>query len=393
MASATLRLGVAGLGRAFMLMLPTLRADPRVRMVAASDPRDEARRQFQAEFGGRAYATVAELCGDPEVDAVYLATPHQFHVEHVVAAARGGKHALVEKPIALTLEECETMIAAARRAGTVLIVGHSHSFDAPILRTRALIRDEEFGRVRMIHALNYTDFLYRPRRPEELDTRQGGGVVFSQGAHQVDIVRLLGGGLVRSLRAQTGAWDPSRPTEGAYSALITFDTGAFATLTYSGYAHYDSDELCGWVGELGFANDPARYGSARAALRHATTMEEEVALKTRRTYGGSSEPERKPIAHNHFGMIVASCERADLRPVASGVQVYADDRTWLVELPAPGIPRVEVIDELYDAVVTHRAPTHGGEWAMATLEVCLAILESSRTGREIALCHQVESAR
>ena len=93
------------------------------------------------------------------------------------------------------------MIAAARHAGVHLIVGHSHSFDAPILRTRALIASGEYGAVRMITALNYTDFLMRPRRPEELDTAQGGGAVFNQAAHQVDIVRLLGGGRVKSVRA------------------------------------------------------------------------------------------------------------------------------------------------------------------------------------------------
>jgi predicted dehydrogenase len=104
------------------------------------------------------------------------------------------------------------------RAGVALIVGPSHSFDAPIARTKMLIDSGTYGRVRMITALNYTDFLYRPRRPEELDTRQGGGVVFSQGAHQVDVARLLAGSPVRSVRAVTGAWDPARPTEGAYTA-------------------------------------------------------------------------------------------------------------------------------------------------------------------------------
>ena len=61
-------------------------------------------------------------------------------------------------------------------------------------RLRALIESGEFGAVRMINAINYTDYLYRPRRPEELDTAQGGGAVFNQAAHQVDIVRLIGGG-------------------------------------------------------------------------------------------------------------------------------------------------------------------------------------------------------
>ena len=116
-----------------------------------------------------------------------------------------------------------------------------------------------FGDVRMINALNYTDYMYRPRRPEELDTAQGGGVVFSQGAHQIDIVRLLGGGKVHSVRAATGAWDPSRPTEGAYAAFLTFDNGAFATVTYSGFAHFDSDEFCDWTGEMGLPKDRGGY--------------------------------------------------------------------------------------------------------------------------------------
>ena len=75
----------------------------------------------------------------------------------------------------------------------------------------------------MITAINYTDFLYRPRRPEELDTAQGGGALFNQAPHQVDIVRLLGGGRVASVRAMTGAGIAARPTEGAYAALLTFD--------------------------------------------------------------------------------------------------------------------------------------------------------------------------
>ena len=120
------------------------------------------------------------------------------------------------------------MIDAAKAAGDALVVGHSHSFDAPVLRARALIESGELARVRMISALNFTDYLYRPRRPEELDTARGGGVIFSQAAHQVDIVRLLGGGRVDSVRALTGNWDAARPTEGAYAALLAFDDGAFA---------------------------------------------------------------------------------------------------------------------------------------------------------------------
>ena len=69
--------------------------------------------------------------------------------------------------------------------------------------------------------------------------------------------------------------------------------------------------------------------------------------------------------------------------------IYADDNRWLDALPSPAVPRSEVIDELYDAMVRDKAPLHSGEWALATLEVCLAMLQSARENRPVVLQHQV----
>ena len=390
-AARQLRLGIAGLGRAFTLMLPTFTGDPRVRLVAAADPRAEARSRFEQDFSARTHGSVEALCEDPDVEAVYIATPHQDHARHVEIAAARGKHVLVEKPMAITLADCARMVEATCKANVRLIVGHSHSFNRPILRTREIVKSGAVGAVRMITALNYTDFLYRPRRPEELVTEQGGGVLFSQAAHQVDVVRLIGGGRVRSVRAATGSWDTARPTEGAYSALLTFESGAAASIVYSGYGHFDSDELTGWIGELGQAKDPAGYGAARRALQAASNAEEEAALKNARNYGGSGyrAAASDPRKHQHFGFVVASCERADLRPLPTGVMVYGDAGAHLDPLAAPKIPRAEVIDEFYDAVVFDKRTVHSGEWALATVEVCLAMLASARENKEIALRHQV----
>ncbi len=385
------RLGVAGLGRAFTLMLPTLLADPGVRLVAAADPRREARERFAADFHGKAYETVEELCGDAAVDAVYVATPHQHHAAHAVLAARCRKHVLVEKPMALSVEEADAMIAAAREGGVRLVVGHSHSFDAPIARARKIVESGELGAVRMITAINFTDFLYRPRRPEELDTAAGGGVLFSQAAHQVDIVRLLGGGLAKSVRTMAGAWDPRRPTEGAYAALLAFEGGAFASLTYSGYGHFDSDEFCGWIGETGARKDPDRYGAARRELAKAPDARAEAGAKAARNYGGASlvKAPAQPPSHEHFGLVVVSCERGDIRPMPSGVVVYGDSERRVEALEKPAVPRAEVLDELCAAVNDGRAPLHGGEWGLATLEVCVAMLRSTRESREVPLARQV----
>jgi phthalate 4,5-cis-dihydrodiol dehydrogenase len=381
MISNPIRIGIAGLGRAFSLMVPAFTRDSRVEIVAGADPRPEARSKFEADFRAKAFDSVEKLAAEPGIDVVYVATPHQCHAAHAIAAAAAGKHVLVEKPMALSLEECRAMIAAARNAGVRLLVGHSHSFDAPILHARRLIDSGRFGRVRMVSALNYTDFLYRPRRPEELDTASGGGVVFNQAAHQVDIVRLLAGSAVACVRALTGAWDPSRPTEGAYSCQLRFRDGGFATLVYSGYAHFDSDEFAGWIGEMGAKKDPAAYGAARRALQG-----DEMQVKNERNFGGPrfALPAEQQ-AHQHFGEVIVSCERADLRPLPTGVMIYADGEQRLEALPPPRVPRAEVIDELCEAVAGGRAPLHGGEWAMATLEVCLAILRSAREGKDVVL--------
>jgi phthalate 4,5-cis-dihydrodiol dehydrogenase len=378
-----LRIGVAGLGRAFTVMLPTFTADPRVTLVAAADPRPGARERFAADFAAKTYETVEALCADPAVEIVYVATPHQHHAGHVALAAQHGRHVLVEKPMALTLEDCAAMIASASAAGVHLIVGHSHSFDAPILRTRALIQSGAFGVVRMIHALNYTDFFYRPRRPEELDTAQGGGAIFNQAAHQVDIVRLLAGSPAKSVRAQAGAWDAARPTEGAYSALLTFESGAFASLVYGGYGHFDSDEFSGWVGEMGQAKKP----DAREPPPRFANAADEAALKSARNYGGAAyqPPVAQDFAHQHFGTVIVSCERADLRPMPNGVMIYQSAAARLDPLPRPAVPRAEVIDELYAAVVHGKSPLHDGASGMATLAVCLAMLASSREGLDIVL--------
>ena len=391
-AERKLRLGIIGLGRAFSLMRPAFLASPEIALVAAADPRSEARARFVQEFGGAAYAGADELLRDASIDAVYIASPHQFHAAQAIAAAEAGKHVLVEKPMALTLAEAEAMVAAARAARVKLLVGHTHSFDAPIAATRAIIDSGEFGAVRLITALNFTDFLYRPRRAEELDTAQGGGVIFNQALHQIDIARLLAGGLVESVTAQTGNWDAARPTEGAYSAWLRFAGDVAASITYSGYAHFDSDALLGWIDEGGKRKDPESFARTIGALPRGLGRSEEEELRRRRGYGIGAEPAARSAAelwHEHFGFIVVSCARADLRPVPQGVIVDSDGERGLRPLAPPSAPRREVITELCDAVWNDRVPLHSGEWGLATLEAALAILQSSRERRAIALRRQV----
>ncbi|MFK7966497.1 MAG: Gfo/Idh/MocA family oxidoreductase [Burkholderiaceae bacterium] len=382
------RLGVCGLGRAFVLTQAALESDPRIRMVAACAPRQASRAAFETRFeGAKAYPDLASLCADGNVDAIYIATPHGLHADQVCQAARAGKHLLVEKPLAVSLQDAHRMIAAVNEAKVHAIVGPSHSFDAPVAQASAMIASGCLGEVRMIQAFNYTDFLYRPRRPEELRTAEGGGVVFSQGIHQVDVVRRLAGRRAESVYACTGNWDAQRDTEGAYLAIIRFAGGLSASLTYSGYAHFDSDEWMGWMGELGHPKAPDDYGRARQALRQVSTPEQEVLLKSQRTFGAAAQPPATQ-AEEHFGPVIVSLDQADLRLNASGVHVYGDVAKRFEPVPDQRTPRTGVVDALVKAVRQDDAPLQSLDWGLASLEICHAMLESASSGMPVSLKHQ-----
>lgn len=382
------RLGVCGLGRAFVLTQAALQSDPRIRLAAACAPRQASRSAFEMAFDGAStYADLAGLCADPEIDAIYIATPHGLHAEQVCQVAQAGKHILVEKPLAVSLADAQQMIDAVSKAGVHAIVGPSHSFDAPVAQVSAMIAAGQLGQPRMIQAFNYTDFLYRPRRPEELRTNEGGGVVFSQGIHQIDVVRRLAGQRAESVFACTGNWDGQRDTEGAYMAIIRFAGGLNASLTYSGYAHFDSDEWMDWIGELGQSKSPDDYGRAREALAKLNAPEQEAALKSQRTFG-SAAGMPSTQAEEHFGPVIVSLDRADVRLSAKGVHVYGNQSRSFEPVPTQLTPRTGVVDALVSAVHENQAPLQSLEWGMASLEICHAMLESAGTGLPVKLRHQ-----
>jgi phthalate 4,5-cis-dihydrodiol dehydrogenase len=369
-------------------MLPSLSAHPKVELVAAADTNPDARARFVADYGGVTFESIEALCAGDTVDAVYIATPHQLHAPNTIAAARHKKHVLVEKPMALGVEECRAMVEAADEHGVVLIVGHTHAFDPAIIRMREVIESGELGRLRMITSIAYTDFLYRPRRAEELDSSLGGGIMYNQVPHQIEIARALDGGPVRGMRAITGVWDAERPTEGALAAMLEFEDGVIASFVYSGYDRFDTNELHGWISESGLEEGGGTHGGARRALR-GVTREHETQLKAQSGFSGRGV--RKVALgtghQQHFGFLLVSCEGGDMRPSADGVLVYGAEGEREESLPAArAYPnKDEVINELYDAVARGVKPRHDGRWGLATVEVMLGLVRSSQERRELVL--------
>ncbi|HEY7297077.1 MAG TPA: Gfo/Idh/MocA family oxidoreductase, partial [Xanthobacteraceae bacterium] len=155
-------MGIAGLGLAGAFMIRAAAVHPHIQLCAGMDPLPRPRQAFARQFGAKVYADFQDLCRDTSVEAIYIASPHQFHARQAIEAMQHGKHVLVEKPLALTLEECDAVVAAAERTRMQLIVGHSHAFDPNVREMRRIIQSGELGRLGMILSFNYNDFLLRP---------------------------------------------------------------------------------------------------------------------------------------------------------------------------------------------------------------------------------------
>lgn len=398
-----LKFGVVGIGNAGGGILSTMRAMPQVEIVAVADIRPHARKAFEDQFGGRGYDSVEKLCQDPEVDAIWVATPNPFHAPHTIMAAEHGKHVVVEKPMALSLQETSAMIDAADKNGVKLLSGHTRAFDPPVQTMQRILKSGEVGGLRAINDWSFTDWMLRPRMPEEVDETRGGGVAFRQAPHQIDTVRFLGGGLVRSVRGMTGTWmDGRMGAPGYHTAYLEFEDGMPANIAYNGYGYFLASELLPWEGGGQIVSgieqsDPTARAQVRKALREGTW--DEIQAKDDFRFGGTRREERRPTGGapraarfmSDLGLIILTCERGVLRQSPNGIYVYNDEgvREEVIEVDAGPARSDPTLEEAYNGIVLGTPIFHDGRWGMATLEVQLALMQSAREHREITLSHQV----
>ncbi len=391
-----LRLGVIGVGVGAAEMLPAMDSMPEIDLVACADVVAETRQRFKERYPSSAtYDSAEALCADPNVDAVWVSTPNQFHAPHAILAAQHGKHVVVEKPMATSVQEAAQMIEAADKAGVMLLAGHTQSFTVPIQAMRRIIVSGELGRLCAIHIWSYSDWMLRPRTAEELDVHKGGGLVNRQTPHQVDTVRVLGGGMLKSVRAAVGQWLEPRPCPGYYTAFLQFEDGTPCTIMHNGYGYFVASELVPW-GTTKVIYTADERVAIRKEMRQGTRQETRDKQELR--IGGRREQnvfrsERKAWVPLDLGIVVVSCERGDIRHSANGLYVYDDDGMREVELDSGratfASERRGELEELYNSVVLGKPMFHDGRWGLATLEACLAIPQSAKEQREITLTHQV----
>lgn len=201
---------------------------PRTRLVAACDVRPEAARRLAETFGCAAEAGIDDLLARPDVDAVSICTPEPDHLVPVLKAAAAGRHILIEKPMATTMDEARQMKQAASDAGVRLMVGHLFRFDRRCATVKQALDDGRIGRLRSI------DFRFHGTPPQQDRIRDFElSLIVFRGCHAIDLMRWYTGSEVVRVYAEDLQGDlrgRGYHSEDAVFCLLRFADGTVASL-------------------------------------------------------------------------------------------------------------------------------------------------------------------
>ncbi len=268
MSEATVRWGLIGCGDiAEKRVAPALRDSPGSVLAAVARARADRAAEFAARHrASRWHTDWRELVRDPGIDAVYVATPVGCHAEQAVAAAEAGKHVLCEKPMALTVAECERMRAAARQHGVRLGIAYYRHHYPVVRRLRSLLASGEIGRPVLAQVQAFERFDPPAGHPRAwlLDKAQsGGGPMADFGCHRLQILLDLLGPLAEAHGFPTRVAFREREVEDTCVAHLRFQSGAEAVLsvTHAALESRDTLELFGTEGSAHVA--PLNQGALK----------------------------------------------------------------------------------------------------------------------------------
>ena len=232
----TVRTALIGCGKVGQIHAAALRDLPESEFVAVCD-RDEKRAAIFAErFGVRAFTDVPTLLREASPQAIVVCTPHPLHAEPVIQAAQAGVSALVEKPLAASLADCDAMLKASRSAGTKLgVISQRRMYEA-VRRMKAAIDAGKIGKpiLGVFEMFSWRDQAYYESDPWRGKwASEGGGVLVNQSPHQLDLLQWFMG----EIDEITGDWanlnHPFVEVEDTALAMIRFKNGGLGSIVTS----------------------------------------------------------------------------------------------------------------------------------------------------------------
>jgi predicted dehydrogenase len=356
--SADVRFGILGPGKVAHLHAAALDRIEGARLVAVAGRNEERTRALAMAHGARPYDGLEAMLDHAVVDAVILCTPHPLHAEQAIAAARGGAHVVVEKPMALSPDDCDRMIAAADEARVVLSVISQRRWYEAVRRVKAAIDAGEIG-----HPALATVEVLGWRGPEyyAMDAwrgtaeGEGGGVLVNQAVHQLDLLRWFMGEVV-----EVDAW-----TANVNHAGIEVEDSAVAIVRFAG----------GGLASIIASNsqNPGLYARVHVHGGNGASVGVE-------TDGGSifvAGVTSPTLARNDLWTIPGQETMPD--------QWATQDRAAVADVDLDSHYHELQLRDVVAAVREHRRPAIDGRDGRATVELFWAIYRASATGQRVVI--------
>lgn len=258
----TIRWGIIGVGDVTEVKSgPAFYKADHSKLVAVMRRSGDKAKDFAERHGvARWYDDGEALINDPEVDAVYIATPQYAHKDYTLKAAAAGKHVYSEKPMALSYSECQEMMNACQQAGVSLWVGYYRRSLPRFLKIKDLIESGAIGEVVGVSMKIFRPTIVKPNTPRNqlqwhfLPELSGGGQVLDVGCHQIDLLNYYFGNIV-DVKGFTINQSGLYPSPDSASATFRFASGLIGSSTWCFTAGVDVDEtvIVGTKGQISFA--------------------------------------------------------------------------------------------------------------------------------------------
>jgi len=250
------KFALAGFGAWGKLHAKSIHENPDARLVAITAPTAATRSEAAATYpGARIFATAAEMIAQADFDLIDIVTPSHTHREIALAAMAKGRHVLLEKPMAITLEDCQAIVAGARRHGVHLAVGHELRLSSQWGLIKRIIEEGVIGAPQYV----LVELSRKPYRTGasgwRYDQNRVGSWVLEEPIHFFDLARwyLEGSGNPVELYAYGNSRDPARPTLfDNFSAMFRYPNGSYAVVsqTLAAFEHHQTVKVSGTKGAL-----------------------------------------------------------------------------------------------------------------------------------------------
>ena len=229
----TIGWAMIGTGRVHKWMVPAIKEAKDTELVAVLS-RDKARAAAFAKEHGieEGYDSLDDVLRNPGIDVVYVASPNGLHAPHTIKAAEAGKHVFCEKPMALTLEDCRSMIEACHKHGVKLGIGLQFRQHLAHLKAREIVASGELGQLGFANAQVEVPPGVMPGWYYEPEVA-GGGAMHMVGGHRIDLLRFILGCEVKEVSGFIGEQPAERPYEDMVVGMLRFDNGAYGTVHFS----------------------------------------------------------------------------------------------------------------------------------------------------------------